>query len=446
MASVTTRQNGSRFIGFIDSRGDPQTIYLGKVPMRYAESVKVRVEDLVMATITGHAPTDETARWLASRDDRMIAKLARVGLTASRQTVTLESWLTQYLDERDGELKPESHRKLGQTRDKLVGRPKTADRDAVKGHFAPDTPLRQLTPQDAAEWRQWLRSQGLSEAAIKTHSGNAKTMLQEAVRRKLIEDNPFQHLKSGPTPSRYTRYVTPDEITRIIEACADAEWKLLFGLGRYAGLRIPSESHLLTWADVDWERGRLTVRSPKTEHHAGHEQRLVPITPNLMKLLLDRFAECEEDDQYLVTIRGQGRIRKTVQAVCARAGVELWSRLWQTLRSSCEKEWAMSFPQYAVSKWIGHSITVSGRHYANDVPDELFRKAAEGSGQAQRKAQQKAHETAGNGMKEKTTTGAADGRNSLGCGNLQKNDVSSCYQRNWRRGESTLWVTLDKRL
>jgi hypothetical protein len=37
---------------------------------------------------------------------------------------------------------------------------------------------------------------------------------------------------------------------------------------------------------------------------------------------------------------------------------------------------AMSFPQYAVSKWIGHSITVSGRHYANDVPMELFAKAA----------------------------------------------------------------------
>src|SRR5690554_3306204 len=37
---------------------------------------------------------------------------------------------------------------------------------------------------------------------------------------------------------------------------------------------------------------------------------------------------------------------------------------------------AESFPQYAVSKWIGHSITVSGKHYANNVPDELFTKAA----------------------------------------------------------------------
>jgi len=37
----------------------------------------------------------------------------------------------------------------------------------------------------------------------------------------------------------------------------------------------------------------------------------------------------------------------------------------------------MFFPQYAVSKWIGHSITISGRHYANDVPDELLGKASD---------------------------------------------------------------------
>ncbi len=80
---------------------------------------------------------------------------------------------------------------------------------------------------------------------------------------------------------------------------------------------------------------------------------------------------------------------RQVRALCARAGVELWARLWQTLRASCEKEWAMTRPQYAVSKWIGHSITVSGRHYANAVPDELFRLAAGPVDEARQNAQQK---------------------------------------------------------
>ena len=67
------------------------------------------------------------------------------------------------------------------------------------------------------------------------------------------------------------------------------------------------------------------------------------------------------------------------RAVCELArlmGVAPWKRLWQTLRSSCEKQWAMTLPQFAVSHWMGHSIEVSGKHYTNAVHEELFDKAA----------------------------------------------------------------------
>ncbi len=424
MASISNDPNGRRRIQFIDGQGQRKTIRLGKVSLRSAESVKVKVEDLVSSTLTGHSPADETARWLAGLDDALYAKLANVGLARPRAQVTLTGWLDQYLTERRDDLKPESLRKLEQTKTKLLA------------HFNPKTPLRNITMQDAAGWRGFLKKLGLSEAAIKTHSGNAKTLIAEAVRRKLIAENPFALLKSGPTPSRYTRYITPEEIDRVIEACPNAQWRLLFGLARYAGLRIPSESHLLTWADVDFDRARLTVRSPKTEHHAGHERRFVPITPKLMKLLQDRFDECEEGDQRLVTIRGKGAVQRQVEAICDRAGIELWERLWQTLRQSCEKEWAMSFPQYAVSKWIGHSITISGRHYANDVPDELFERAAKTHApQAAQNAAQKLHERGGSGKKRKTAPAEAEGRNSSQFRNLRDISVSPELTSTWSRGE-----------
>jgi len=151
-------------------------------------------------------------------------------------------------------------------------------------------------------------------------------------------------------------------------------------LARLAGLRTPSETHILTWGEVDWDRARLNVRCVKTEHHRGHERREVPITPRLMELLQDRFDEVEPGQERLVKIRG-GHLRRTFEAIIRRAGVKPWAGLWQTLRASCEKEWAMTFPQYAVSRWIGHSITISGRHYANDVPDELSDKAAQKAAQ-----------------------------------------------------------------
>lgn len=230
-----------------------------------------------------------------------------------------------------------------------------------------------------------------------------------------------------------------DEVDRMIEASPNTEWRLLFGLARYAGLRIPSESHLLTWADMDFERGRLTVHSPKTEHHEGHEQRIIPITPKLMKLLQERFDEAEEGQPYLVTIRGKGAVIRQTRAIWTRAGVDPWKRLWQTLRQSCEMEWAMTFPQYAVSKWIGHSITVSGRHYANHVPDELFDKATiagdDDGNSAQRHAQQNMQESTRKVEKQKKAAGNAGDLSSGDDKGLRDISISPCQIRRWSRGE-----------
>ena len=429
MASITTRKNGSRFIRFIDSNGQSQTITLGKCAMRYAESIKVKIEDLGSAMLHHHAPRDDTACWVADLGDCMAAKLERVGLIPPRITVTLKEWLEQYLAERKDDLKTESLRKLQQTKAKMMA------------FFDTGTELRKITVQQAIGWRQFLKVLKLSEAAIKTHSGNAKTMVNEAVKRKLIEDNPFASLRSGSTPSRYSRYVTPEDSERMVDACPDTEWKLLFGLARYTGLRIPSESQLLTWEDVDFERARLTVRSPKTERHAGHEQRIVPITPKLMTLLQNHFAEAEEGQQHLVTIRGKGAVIRKFQAIWRRAGVEPWKRLWQTLRQSCEQEWAMEgVPQFAVSLWMGHSMTVSGRHYANNVPDELFaRVAGLGDGaesSAHHNAHMKLHETAGNGQKQKRASGKAGSPKSSVGGNFPDISGISANHEKWSRGES----------
>ena len=44
---------------------------------------------------------------------------------------------------------------------------------------------------------------------------------------------------------------------------------LIFALSRFAGLRCPSEHLALRWSDINWERSRMIVQSPKTEHHEG---------------------------------------------------------------------------------------------------------------------------------------------------------------------------------
>ena len=158
----------------------------------------------------------------------------------------------------------------------------------------------------------------------------------------------------------------------------------------------------------------------------------------------------EEGEQYLVKIRGKGSVRRQVMVIWKQSSVEPWDRLWLTLRQSCEKQWAMKFPQYAASKWMGHSTTVSGRYCANDVLDELFDKAAElaageATEQARRNAQQKVHEGGRNDKKRKTAAGIADSRNSSSFGNLPDISGIPAHDQKWSRGDSNPRpVTVDR--
>src|SRR2546423_864477 len=78
---------------------------------------------------------------------------------------------------------------------------------------------------------------------------------------------------------------------KVLDACPDAEWRLLFALSRFGGLRCPSEHLLLTWADIDWERSQIRVTSPKTEQFEGQTERIIPMFPELRSALLDVFEQ-----------------------------------------------------------------------------------------------------------------------------------------------------------
>ena len=95
--------------------------------------------------------------------------------------------------------------------------------------------------------------------------------------------------------------MTRDEAAAVIEACPDAEWRLLFALSRYGGLRCLSEHLNVRWEDVDWQRGRFVVRSPKTTHHVGKESRVVPIYPELRPFLEESFELAAPGAEFVIT-------------------------------------------------------------------------------------------------------------------------------------------------
>src|SRR6185312_13011966 len=154
-------------------------------------------------------------------------------------------------------------------------------------------------------------------------------------------------------------------------------WRLIFSLARFAGLRCNSELLALRWVDVLWDKNRMVVHAPKTEHHADGGIRLVPIAPELLPYLERGFEEAGEGQEYVIT-----RTRDTnknlgalLMKIIKRAGIKPWPRRFQNLRSSCEIEWNDRFPGHVVAAWMGHSIRVAQDHYLSTTEDH-FREAA----------------------------------------------------------------------
>ena len=101
MASVISDPNGRKRIQFKARDGSRRTIRLGKASMRQAESIKVRVEQLILASTGATGVVDEdTIRWLAGLDDEVYGKLTGVGLVEQRQSVRLGAFLDDYIESR----------------------------------------------------------------------------------------------------------------------------------------------------------------------------------------------------------------------------------------------------------------------------------------------------------------------------------------------------------
>ena len=155
MASITRQSNGRRLIQFIGVDDKRKTLRLGAVSQRTADAVKVYVERLASASITGHVVDDATARWLASLDEPFLAKLAKVGLIPRRAAArSLQQFLDAYIAARS-DTKSNTRIVYGHTRRCLIE------------FFGADRALRDITPGDADDWQLWLRTeQKLSDNTV----------------------------------------------------------------------------------------------------------------------------------------------------------------------------------------------------------------------------------------------------------------------------------------
>ncbi len=354
MASVSRDRNGTKRVLFTDRDGERKAVRLGAVSAKTAEAFRLKLQDLIAARFTETAIDAETARWLADLPDRMYARLVRVGLAeprASASRVTLGGLLAAFFASVD--VKPATLVRMKQVEAALVGC-FTKERDAAT-----------IGETDADGWRTWLKEQGYAAATVSRSVIYARQVFKWAMRRGMVASNPFAFVKAGSqsNPAR-AAFIDRDTIAKVIDAAPDAEWRLLIALSRFGGLRVPSEALALRWSDVNWEHNRLTVRSPKTEHHEGKGERIIPLFPEIREHLQAVFDAAPVGS---VNVIGRYRVGANLnphfRRIIRRAGVAPWPRTWHNLRASRQTELAATFPLHTVCAWIGNSKAVAAGHY-----------------------------------------------------------------------------------
>ena len=388
MASIVKRPKGQRWIQLVGSDGKRRTIRLGQGSQRMAESGKYRVEQLSAAKISGHAPDDDTARWVAGLPGELAAKLARAGLIPSREppvTTTLQQFLEDYIAERK-DVEPSTKLVWGHTKRNLLK------------FFGDKRDISTITPGDADQFKQWLIGQEYASTTIHKRLQFARTFFRAMLRRKLIPENPFAEVQSPAIGvADRQRFISQAEINALLECCPDHHWRMIVALSRYGGLRTPSETLSLRWQDLNWETNRIVVQSPKTKCH-GKPSRTIPLFCELREHLETSFEIAPEgavyvvDERFRKALKPDGswancNLRTTFEKIIERAGLTQWPRLFHNLRASRETELVERFPVQVVAAWLGNTPTIALKHYLMTT-DDHFAKAVDGD---QKKATQHMH-------------------------------------------------------
>lgn len=375
MASVIARPRGAHWVQFTWDR-KRRTVRLGKVRRAVAEKYAELLELLLEHARAGVDPPVEVKLWLQRMPDGPHRTLATAGLVTPRPSGDqsgdrpCDHSLGELVDAFLGRLESEVRR--GETKPATL---RNARRTAenLREFWGAERPLAEITPAEAERFRGWLaekghhKAGGLAPTTVSRRCRRVREIFQLAVDDRWLAENPLRRMRRWKETNRERDvYVPADWVRGAMRETMDLEDRLLLALARWGGLRVPSEVRPLRLVDFDVAREVVLVRSPKTEHHEGHESRWVPLWPEI-RAAFDALFDASPDGatHALPRLRqiSSAAITKRASSLVVRSGVEPWPKFWVNLRASCERDLLETYPIDKVAKWMGHSPKTALLHY-----------------------------------------------------------------------------------
>ena len=257
--------------------------------------------------------------------------------------------------------------------------------------------LAEVTHEAIAEYLACIRA----EVCASTY--NARICVLREIFHVLSEkaglvDDPWEGVRLHADDCHSRRELTLDEIERLMKAATKAgeEWKRLFTIGIYTGLRL-GDCCCLAWNSVNLERGVIQLIPTKTRKHAHGQPVTIPIHPQLHAELEAALARDHEHRACAAAAfvnptladwykNSKWRISHGLELIFKAAHIETSIRIegrrtrtpeatFHSLRHTFVSLAANAgVPLPVVQSIVGHSSTAMTRHYYHEN-EEVLRQA-----------------------------------------------------------------------
>ena len=273
--------------------------------------------------------------------------------------------------------------------------------ERLLNYFGKDCLIRSIGPRQADSFlasqthhRDDL-SRELSEWTRLQIIRHCKTIFDTAVRWQWIAKNPFANVRMPRPGTKRWHRLTVTEYHRLLEVAPTLRWKVFYALAYTSGARF-GELFNLTWADIDFERGRMIIQNREGNDRMppflikDREARFVQLPTETMDLLAQYQQEAPEGVPYVLLTAGRykrvleswhkyrkegkpwqnrymvNNVLRDFRIHAKRAGIQFNGEFTiHTFRKSCAQNWADRLPANVVKFYLGHSkLETTNRFYS----------------------------------------------------------------------------------
>ncbi|MDO8120638.1 site-specific integrase [Isoptericola sp. b490] len=268
----------------------------------------------------------------------------------------------------------------------------TLARVHIIGRSIGDTTLDRLKPSDVERFVLDLRDAGKAQATVRQVYTVLRAILDAAVRDGLIARNPAAQVARPGVDRHDARYLTRDEVDRLLAAAEGTRYAPVLELLAFTGMR-RGEALALRWDDIDFDARLIRVRGTLgrvggillvTDTKTERSRRAIPLSERAARVLravgerqaAERVAARDEwrETGFVFTtelghpVDPRNALRALTRAA-DRAGLEGVGL--HTLRHSAASAMlGTGVPLKAVSDVLGHSsVAITGDVYGHMAPE-----------------------------------------------------------------------------